>query len=240
MTDVKTPSPATETIEEDVAVEQRPAELRTGLDQRLLYDLQMDGVEFTTRHDTDFSLDVVFLMYLRRMARFGFFNFGPVTIDVRLIEDIVERNAPRCETAACRADGGVHHVYSDDFVRFSRTLVEEVRRSGRKRIDELHFLLAFMRTSEGLPVRVFGELGVKPEEVEAVAMKGQAPGPAGLEKLYSPEEAAEYLGVHVQTVRAWIRSGRLPASRLTGQRALRVKASDLLSVLEPVDTAEIG
>jgi len=33
-----------------------------------------------------------------------------------------------------------------------------VRRSGRSRIDELHFLLAFMRCNEGLPKRVFGEL----------------------------------------------------------------------------------
>jgi excisionase family DNA binding protein len=100
-------------------------------------------------------------------------------------------------------------------------------------VDELHFLLAFMRSGEGLPARVFGELGVTPEEVENFARSGKQRD-AGAEKLYSPEEAAEYLGVHVQTVRGWIRTGRLPASRLTGQRALRIKASDLLSVLEPV------
>ena len=54
------------------------------------------------------------------------------------------------------------------------------------------------------------------------------------ERLYSPEEAAAYLGVHVQTVRAWIRSARLPARRLAGQRALRIRASDLEGVLEPL------
>jgi excisionase family DNA binding protein len=59
-----------------------------------------------------------------------------------------------------------------------------------------------------------------------------------LEKLYSPEEAAEYLNIHVQTVRAWIRSGRLRARRLAGQRALRITASDLQSVLEPVSPGE--
>ena len=62
--------------------------------------------------------------------------------------------------------------------------------------------------------------------------------PASPEKLYSPEEAADYLGIHVQTVRGWIRSGRLKASRLTGQRALRIAASDLRSVLEPVEPGE--
>jgi excisionase family DNA binding protein len=59
-----------------------------------------------------------------------------------------------------------------------------------------------------------------------------------MEKLYSPEEAAEYLNIHVQTVRAWIRSGRLRARRLAGQRALRITASDLQSVLEPISSDE--
>ena len=62
--------------------------------------------------------------------------------------------------------------------------------------------------------------------------------PESAERLYSPEEAAEYLGVHVQTVRGWIRSGRLRASRLAGQRALRIRASDLLEVLEPIEPGD--
>jgi excisionase family DNA binding protein len=95
----------------------------------------------------------------------------------------------------------------------------------------LAYLLAFMRCKEGSPGRVFGELGVSPEEVERFAREQTLTAP---EKLYSPEEAAEYLGVHVQTVRGWIRTGRLRASRLAGQRALRIRASDLTSVLEPV------
>ncbi|MCL4241792.1 MAG: helix-turn-helix domain-containing protein [Dehalococcoidia bacterium] len=95
-----------------------------------------------------------------------------------------------------------------------------------------------MRWREGLPARVFGELGVTPGQVEAFA-RDQKASPTGPEKLYSPEEAADYLGVHVQTVRAWIRSGRLRASRLAGQRALRIRASDLQSVLEPVDPSDI-
>jgi excisionase family DNA binding protein len=97
-----------------------------------------------------------------------------------------------------------------------------------------------MQYGEGLPGRVFGELGVTREQVEQYAKSVGQPRSAVEEKLYSPEEAAEYLGVHVQTVRAWIRSGRLKASRLAGQRALRIAASDLQSVLEPVDPAEIS
>src|SRR5215213_7647283 len=100
------------------------------------------------------TMDVLFLAYLEAVARFGYVTLGPVTIDVHLIAEIVERTTPRAPAA------------SQDFVRFSHLLMDEVRRSGRRRIDELHYLYAFMRAGEGLPARVFGELGVTPEDVE--------------------------------------------------------------------------
>jgi len=178
----------------------------------------------------DPSIDVLFLAYLRRFSRFGYFAFGPVTLDVRLIEDIVERQAARMSAVD-------KPPLPDDVIRFISILTDEMHRSGRRRVDELHFLLAFMRCGEGLPGRVFSELGVTPEQVEQFARARTQPHASG-ERLYSPEEAAEYLGVHVQTVRAWIRSGRLRASRLAGQRALRIRASDLQSVLEPLEPGD--
>jgi len=178
------------------------------------------------------TVDLQFLVFLRRFSRFGFFQFGPIAIDVRLIEDLVER--------ALQRDGdGSPAVMGDDLVRFSRVLIDQAHRTGRRRIDELTYLLAFMRWNEGLPGRVFSELGVTPEQVERFAAQ-QSAAPVGVpEKLYTPEDAAEYLGVHVQTVRSWIRSGRLRASRLAGQRALRIRASDLTSVLEPIDPGDV-
>jgi excisionase family DNA binding protein len=174
---------------------------------------------------------LMFLIYLRRMSRFGYFSFGPITIDVELIEELVER-----ESAISPPLTGGPGISEEDQL-FSVKLMEEFRKSGRRRLDELHFLLAFMRLGAGLPGRVFSELGVTPEQVEEYARTRRMSQPE-LERLFSPEQAAEYLNVHVQTVRAWIRSGRLPARRLAGQRALRIKASDLERVLEPVDTAE--
>jgi excisionase family DNA binding protein len=50
----------------------------------------------------------------------------------------------------------------------------------------------------------------------------------------TPEQAAEELGIHVQTMRAYIRSERLPAFRLAGERAIRILRSDLEKVLEPL------
>jgi excisionase family DNA binding protein len=179
------------------------------------------------------TADILFLVYLRRLSHFGYFSFGPINIDLRVIEDIVERTVEKAPPGFERRQV----TYSDDFIHFTQRLAEEMARSGRRRIDELHFLLAFMRLDEGLPKRVFGELGVSPEQVEAYA-RSRATQPAASQKLYSPEEAAEYLNVHVQTVRSWIRSGRLRARRLAGQRALRITASDLESVLEPLDSGE--
>ncbi len=170
-----------------------------------------------------------FLAFLRLHARFGLFSFGPISIHLAVIEEIMRREAEHI---------GPH---DGEFTRFSQVLERERVRLGRPRIDELTALLAFMRFGEGIPFRVFGELGVTPEQVEQYARTGMlaepvaAPTATAPEPLYSPEAAAEYLGVHVQTVRTWIRSGRLRASRLAGQRALRIKASDLASVLEAVE-----
>lgn len=196
---------------------------------RFLEELGLECAQEAARLGaSEITVDLQLLVFLRKFARFGYFSFGPITIDVRLIEDAVERRIVQgSQTAA---------LMSDDMVRFSRLLMDEVRRSGRRRVDELAYLLAFMRWKDGLPARVFGELGVTPEQVTAFA-RDQGSVPA--ERLYSPEEAATYLGVHVQTVRAWIRTGRLRASRLAGQRALRIRASDLASVLEPVEPGDI-
>jgi excisionase family DNA binding protein len=50
----------------------------------------------------------------------------------------------------------------------------------------------------------------------------------------TPEEAAESLGVHVQTLRAYVRSGKLPALRLAGERAIRIRRGDLEKIFERV------
>lgn len=203
-----------------------------GQNANWLQELRRLGFEYgADRGGLPASLDLSFVCYLLSLARFGFFSFGPVTIDVRLVEDVFNGSLQP-------PSGEETPPATDDYVRFSERLMAEVKRSGRETIDELHYLLAFMRMGEGLPARVFGELGVTPEDVEAYAANlssGQALQPKPPERLYSTEEAAEYYGVHVQTVRAWIRSGRLPASRLAGQKSLRIRESDLAAVLEPSD-----
>ncbi len=192
-------------------------------DQSFVEQLNPDAHAIALRLGCETTLDVVFLAYLRRLSRFGYFTLGPITIDVSLVEDLVERCAlPGTPMAA-----------SEDYSRFSHRLMQEVRRSGRRRIDERHYLLAFMRCGEGLPARVFGELGVTPEQIDRY-LQG-APAVEPLERLLTPEEVAEYLKVHVQTVRAWIRAGTLPARRVAGLRTLRIRSSDVEKLLKPLD-----
>jgi excisionase family DNA binding protein len=176
------------------------------------------------------TIDVLFLAFLRPLSRFGYFTLGPITIDVNLIEDIVERTKIP----------GDWNGAPQDFVKFSRLVMEELRRSGRKRVDELSYLLAFMRYGEGLPARVFGELGVTPERVTAALKESAAGAAPRLDQLMTPEEVADYLKVHVRTVRAWIHSGRLPARRVAGLRALRIRAEDVATLLRPLDEVEQG
>jgi len=55
--------------------------------------------------------------------------------------------------------------------------------------------------------------------------------------LLSVEDAAAALGVHQQTVRGYIKNAKLPAYRIAGERVIRVFASDLYGLLEPVEPA---
>jgi len=48
------------------------------------------------------------------------------------------------------------------------------------------------------------------------------------------QNAAALLSVHVQTLREYIRQGRLPAYRIAGERAVRVMRGDVLGLLEQV------
>lgn len=167
------------------------------------------------------SYDVMFLAFLRAAEQFGYFRLGPVVLDVSQVERVVLQSA---DAAA------------NDYAAFSRMLMREWKQSGRQRIDQLHFLYAFMRCHEGIAARVFGELAVTPDDVEAWLKRPPAEGAPN--DLLTPEEVAEYLKVHVETIRLWIRSGRLPAFRLGGLRALRIRRSDVDALLLPVESGD--
>jgi excisionase family DNA binding protein len=76
--------------------------------------------------------------------------------------------------------------------------------------------------------------GIEPPAAPAPRGNGSAtPAPADpLHGLLTPEQAADLIGVHIQTLRGYIRSGRLPAFRVAGERALRIRRDDLHGLLE--------
>lgn len=59
-----------------------------------------------------------------------------------------------------------------------------------------------------------------------------APGPG---RVYSQEDAAEWLGVSVKTIRRLVASGELPAYRL-GRRLIRIREADLQASLDRIPT----
>jgi excisionase family DNA binding protein len=122
------------------------------------------------------------------------------------------------------------------------------RRDRSSRVEIVHMLVAFAGEEEGFMGRLKQTFGFTSTEWRAALARWQpmdADGGSGarsrpvagatVRELLSPDEAAEFLGVHTQTVRGYMRTGKLPAHRLAGERALRIRREDLLALLEPYE-----
>jgi excisionase family DNA binding protein len=111
-------------------------------------------------------------------------------------------------------------------------------------VDLNHLLVAFANEDSGLMGRLKREFGIQPAAWRAAiadlttrVTPNQPPRPLETNREYlTPEEAAAALSIHVQTLRAYVRSGKLPARRLAGERAIRIRRTDLDQVLEPFST----
>lgn len=191
------------------------------------------------------NIDMEFIAYLRVLSSFGVFRYGPITIAISPVEESFWREYDaqrRSDLPAWDAPGGGPMAQTNDIHDFITRAWGEGRQQGRRSVNELDYLLTFMTWETGLPRRVFSELGVSSERVKAFA-EAEGAGPAAqagpaTERLYSPEEAAHYFGVRVETVRSWIRSGRLPAARLAGLKSIRIREGDLAAVLDPIRASD--
>lgn len=65
------------------------------------------------------------------------------------------------------------------------------------------------------------------------------PGPAEGQALFTVEEAAQFLGIHHQTIRGYIKNAKLPAYRVAGEKVIRIKRDDLMALLEPVSVGDV-
>ena len=130
------------------------------------------------------------------------------------------------------------------------------RKDNSPKVEIVHLLVAFADVNGGLMAQLKEKYGFSGREWRVALSEWQffsskktgtdstiAIGTKSMidlseKQFFSPDEAAEFLGVHVQTIRGYIRTGKLPALRLAGERALRIKREDLLALLEPYEPEE--
>ena len=187
------------------------------------------------------SADDLLLGCFRALAQFGIVQLGPWRFDLEELGiDWLALGMEKFQKVA----------YTDEVVEILDLASRIARVEGAESVAVEHTLAAFAGREDGLMGKLKQEHGIgsadwraaisglsqRPaESLQSVSRDGRG-GPIAREYL-TPEDAAEILGIHVQTVRAHVRSGKLPALRLAGERAIRIRRSDLEKVFEPVTQA---
>jgi hypothetical protein len=185
----------------------------------------------------EISPDELLLGCLRVISQFGIVAFGPWTFDLEALGvDWLESPERK----------GLKPSYSQGAVDVFDRAVRISKADGAAGIRIDHLLVALWGEETGL----MGELKRTHAMTSAAwrtaaaqlsasrpAKEAGAPEPARetVRDYLTPEQAAEALGLHAQTVRAYIRSGKLPAMRVAGERAIRIRREDLSKVLEPLN-----
>jgi excisionase family DNA binding protein len=186
--------------------------------------------------------DHILLGCLRAISRFGIATLGPWSLDLETlgVDWVRQPDGPRPKVA-----------YSQEAVDLFDRAAQIAKSSCDSGVSVNHLLAAFAAEEDGLMGELKHAHGITSASWRAAVARigaGESNGaklPTGSEKsaasekkspreYLTPEEAAEALGIHVQTMRAYIRSERLPAFRLAGERAIRILRTDLEKVLEPL------
>ena len=192
---------------------------------------------------TEVTPDHLLLGCLRTVSRFGIASVGPWSLDLEAmgVDWMRQPEGARPKVA-----------YSQEAVELFDRAAKIARSTGEGGVGLQHLLAAFAAEDGGLMGELKRQHGITSASWRA-AVAGSGLGQAGLKddaaangagpelaekksarEYLTPEEAAEALGIHVQTMRGYIRSERLPAYRLAGERAIRILRSDLEKVLEPL------
>lgn len=198
------------------------------------------------------TIDDLLTGLFQAIARFNIVKIGPLTID---LEELGEApgEASQDETDKTKKQ---KVAYSSDAVAVFERAAHIARKDNSPKVEIVHLLVAFAYEDSGLMAQLKEIYGISGKEWRAALSKWQ---PLSLKKsepsskigagnkptmnfkekqFFSPDEAAEFLGVHTQTVRGYIRTGKLPALRLAGERALRIQRADLLALFEPYKPEE--
>jgi excisionase family DNA binding protein len=198
----------------------------------------MHAVEIArNRGATDIDPDDLLAGLLLAVARFGIVEFGTVALDLAALALPYDLPAP--ELVLRPRYGEAAAAVFDRAARIGRA-------DGGGPLRPLYLLVAL--GDSGLPLmrRVLTELGrdaagwrrlLAAVEPPPRSQQAQSEPPETAARtaadLLSPEQAATELGIHIQTLRGYIRRGKLPAFRLAGERAIRIRRDDLNALLTP-------
>lgn len=186
--------------------------------------------------------DHILLGCLRAISRFGIATIGPWSLDLEQlgVDWTLQPEGPKPKVA-----------YSSEAVKLFDHAAKIAAANGSKSVGVTDLLAAFAAEGQGLMGQLKRTYGVTNaswraaiSRIEDASREGESRSAnggvtngssrAGEREYLTPEEAAEALGIHVQTMRGYIRSERVPAYRLAGERAIRILRSDLEKVLEPL------
>ncbi len=189
--------------------------------------------------------DDLLMGLFQTIARFDIVQIGPLTIDLEELRETLG------ETSQDEKIDNQKVAYSSNAVAVFERAAHIARKDNAPKVESIHLLVAFANEDNELMAQLKEKYSFSRTDWRSALSKWQ---PGSLQKrepgleigagkkspmelsekqFFSPDEAAEFLGVHTQTIRGYIRTGKLPALRLAGERALRIQRDDLLALLEP-------
>lgn len=186
------------------------------------------------RGANEVSPDDLLLGCLSAISRFGVARFGPWTFDLGTM-GIDWLGEPERH--------GAKVAYSDEVVALFDKAARIARADGAGAAELEHLLAAFAQQESGLMGKLKQDFAIEDSAWRAAAadlspttlsLAQTQSGHATPHDYLTPEDAAAALNIHVQTLRSYVRAGKLPASRLAGERAIRIRRADLDRVLEPL------
>lgn len=188
--------------------------------------------------------DDLLIGFLYAVSRFGIARIGPLEVDLVALGLRFDLDEP---------PSGVRPRYSVRAAAYFDRAARVARAEGAPRLAPIHFLAVL--GEPGVPT--FDRLALThgldhaawraalascpPPERQPAAAAVEHPAEELAQDssadLLTPDETARLLGMHIQTVRGYIRGGKLPAFRIAGERAIRIRRDDVMSLLESTGSA---
>lgn len=180
---------------------------------------------------------------LRAISRFGIAQIGSYVIDLEELKIDWSRPLQRGTGKVAWSDDAV--AVFDCAARIARSDRQNPDRpTAAATVDIAHLLAAIFIIGGNLMTELQQRYGItsagwrtalaaRPSDSDRETRVTDRASTQPEQSYLSPEEVAQALGIHVQTVRGYIRSGKLTALRVAGDRTIRIRKSDIESLLEP-------